>query len=141
MRELPAYETGLVPMGNYVAEVTGGLNQRVSSFDNSKNYFMLPFRLTNENGEQFTFTWAFNSKSPMWGQFLLAIGGRKLPSNRVVPPQGSYSGRKVRVSIGQRTAKGSTDGRLINEVLAVYRYEEGDAESPINEAIKIPFDE
>lgn len=139
MNDLPVYQTNLVPMGTYIAEVTGAIKEKISTFDLSRRYYVLPLRLVSENGEDFLFAWSFTERSPMLADFLLAIGGRRLPSGNIQPPPGPYTGRKVRVSIGQRTAKGSSDGRVINEVLAIYRYEEIGTEARSGEGTKIPF--
>lgn len=141
MRELPSYQTSLVPMGNYLAEVTGEIQEKVSTFDASRNYLQLAFDLKSAKGEHFAFTWCFTERSPRLADFLLAIGGRRLPSGNVQPARGTYIGQKVTMTIGQRTAKGSKDERLVNEVLAIYKYEESVAEAPEFDDLEADFPE
>ena len=129
MRELPSFQTSLVPMGSYVAEVKGEISEKVSTFDTNRSYLELPLILKSERGEYFPFTWCFTERSPKFADFLTAIGGRRLPSGNVQPPQGPYIGRKVMVSIGQRTAKGK-DPRIVNEILSIWELDESVPESP-----------
>jgi len=130
LKELPTFQTSLVPMGNYAAEVTGEIQEKASTFDASRSYLQLAFDLTSARGEHFNFTWCFTERSPKFGEFLLAVGGRRLPSGNVQPPKGPYIGQKVTMTIGQRTAKGAKDDRRINEVLGIYRLDEAVAEPP-----------
>lgn len=130
MRELPSFQTSLVPMGNFTAEVMSEIQEKVSTFDASRNYLQLAFDLKSAQGEHFAFTWCFTERSQKFADFLLAIGGRRLPSGNVQPPRGLYVGKKVTMTIGQRTAKGAKDERLVNEVLGIYPFDETVSESP-----------
>lgn len=107
---------------------------------NSRSYHELPFILKSKQGKYFPFTWCFTERSPKLAEFLLALGGRRLPSGNIQPPPGPYVGRKVMVSIGQRGAKGAKDGRLVNEILSVWVYDEA-APDPIvdDEGQTVPF--
>jgi hypothetical protein len=116
-------------MGTYVAEVKGEIQEKVSTFDNSRSYLELLLMLKSDRGEFFSFSWCFTVRSPKLADFLLAIGVRRLPSGNVhPPPKGPYIGQKVYVSIGQQSAKGAKDGRLVNEILSVYKYDEAASE-------------
>jgi hypothetical protein len=120
-------------MGTYVAEVKSEIKEKPSNFDTSQSYLELPLTLKSERGEYFSFTWCFTERSPKLGDFLLALGGRRLPSGNVQPPPGTYIGRKVMVSVGQRSAKGANDGRLVNEILSVWAYDEAEPEPIVDD--------
>ena len=120
MRELPSFQTSLVPMGTYIGEVQGEISEKTSTFDISRTYLELPFVLGPHNGEFFRFTWSFTDRSPKLADFLLAIGGRRVSSGNVQPPAGPYVGKRVMLSIGQRSAKGKDSSRIVNEVLAIW---------------------
>ena len=140
MKELPSFQTSLVPMGTYLAEVKAEIQAKASNFDTSRSYLELPLNLKSGRGEYFTFIWCFTERSPKLAELLLALGGRRLPSGNVQPPPGPYIGRKVMVSIGQRSAKGATDGRIVNEILSVWAYDEA-APDPIvdDDGQTVPF--
>ncbi len=119
MKTLPNFQPSLVPMGDYIAEVNGEIQEKQSTFDPNKIFLALPLTLIDGQRESFAFSWYFNPRSPRYADFLLAIGGSRLDSGNIQPPPGSYNGRKVMIRIGQRTSK---DGRLVNEVLSISRY-------------------
>jgi hypothetical protein len=133
MNTLPSYESGLVPMGTYEATVTGEIQERESSFDKTKTYLELPFELKSERlGDYARFLWAFTPRSPKFSEFLLAIGGKRLFNNNVEPPRGPYVGKKVVLNIGQRTSK-NDKSKLVNEVLAVFPFNEAPEVTPPRE--------
>ena len=67
MRELPSFQTSLVPRGDYVAEVMGEIQEKPSSFDPShlKTYLEMKFSLKSPLGEYFEFIWTFTHKSAL----------------------------------------------------------------------------
>ena len=132
MRELPSFQTSLVPMGTYVGEVKGEIQEKTSTFDISRTYLELPFILGPHNGEYFNFVWSFTERSPKLADFLLAIGGRRLSSGNVQPPAGPYIGKKVMLSIGQRSAKGK-DPRIVNEVLSIWAFDSAASEPHVDD--------
>ncbi len=120
MNELPSFETSLVPGGTYTAEVIGEISEKPSSFDKLKTYLELPFSLKDPTlGDYKRFLWAFTPKSQKFADFLIAIGGRRLPNGNVQPPPGAYVGKQVILNIGQRTSKNDKN-KIVNEVLGVY---------------------
>jgi len=124
MNTLPSYESGLVPPGHYEAEVIGEIQERESTFDKTKTYLELPFALKSDRlGDYARFPWNFTPRSRMFGEFLIAIGGKRLFNGNVEPPHGTYIGKKVILHIGQRTSK-HDKGKLVNEVLAVFPFNE-----------------
>ena len=135
MYELPTFETSLVPGGTYTAEVIGEIQEKPSSFDKTKNYLELTFALKHPQlGEFQRFIWAFTSRSLRFADFLLAIGGRRLPNGNVQPPSGPYIGKKVILNVGQRTSKNDKN-KIVNEVLSVFPA----AQEPSEDGIEIPF--
>ena len=139
MRELPDFKTVLVPMGTYTAEVKGEITEKESTFDKTRSYLELPLILGPHNGEYFPFTWCFTERNPKLADFLIALGGKRLSSGNVQHPSGPYIGRKVMMSIGQRTAKGK-DVRIVNEVLAIWAYDSTASEPHVDDdGNTIPF--
>jgi hypothetical protein len=136
MKDLPSFETFLVPSGFYEAEVIEEIQEKTSSFDKNKTYLELAFALKNPQWGDFSrFVWAFTPRSPKFGDFLAAIGGTRLPNGNINPPRGPYVGKKVMINVTQRISKADKT-KIVNEVLTIMPVP---VELPEDDGIKIPF--
>lgn len=139
MNSLPSFETSVVPGGTYEATVIGEVKEKESSFDKTKTYLEMPFSLkSNQWGDYAKFLWAFTPRSQRFADFLLVIGGTRLPNGNVQPPRGSYVGKKCLLNIGQRTSK-SEKNKIVNEVLGIFPYSEPAQPIAGEPSTEVPF--
>jgi hypothetical protein len=140
MRDLIDYEPSVVPGGMYEAEVIFELEEKESTFRKGEYFQQLTFALKNSQfGDYSRFVWAFTRRTQRWGDFLLAIGGKQLPSGVIQKPAGSYIGKKVMLEIGKRSSK-TDKTKTVNEVLAVFPYSAPKAvETPDRSDGDVPF--
>lgn len=118
MRELPDFVPTLIASGEYQGEISGEVEERQSTFEGGGTYYRIPMILQAPDEDYLTFNWSTSPKNSVFGELLIAIGGKKLPSGVISRPK-SYLRRPFIISISQRKAKGgqADTSRLVNEVL------------------------
>jgi hypothetical protein len=129
-----------VPPGTYKAEIRSELVRKPSQFDQAKTYCQLDLNLEAPTGEWFVFPWSFSPRNPIFGELLLVLGGKRLPSGVISHPR-TYAGKPFLVEIIQRPGKTpETRSKTYNEIVAVKPcVEEPEPEDPEEISDDPPF--